>query len=757
MKNIKRAFSATLCLILCLSILLLAGCGNDRAAELEYAQPETFDKIKTTSVAENNRYSLIWDGDEQRVVLYDKIEKCEWSYVPSESMNSAYNATNDEVAVRPIVKSPIQIGYYPNRNSLVLNDTAAAATSMNNGNYIVRKIADGLEMVLYFEKLSLTVPVQFTLVPDGVEVSVEPEKIEEGTEYSIASVTIAPLFCSVANKYIGNEDHYLFTPSGSGALIYPTYTDGVGTATSEPVYGGDANIDKAEQPTVLENVRIPVYGAVNGNKAVCAIIKDGAESALINTMEAQDLTGYSYINAKFEIKGYQEATNSLFTNQVVESRLYADSFTSDNVCVGFYPLYGDDASYVGMANKYRDYLTETGKLGTERTKDSMLNLKMVGGITSKKFIFGIPTQSMLTATTIEQAQNIVSDIKTRTQLDNFNVNLVGFGTSGNDVGTIAGGYKVGSDFGNKNNIKSMASYCADNGVNLFMNFDMIRFESSGSGISATFDRADSASGSFTTKNYYQVNFRLAQSKRHYLVSRAKLSTIAEKVKSAANGFGLKGVSLDSLTSMVYSDYSDKQYYSGANSVEQFSTIVNNFTGSNYLVAGSDANAYLAGLCDHVYDVPTKSSRYINYDVDVAFYQIVFKGYVSMSGTSLNLATNSNDALLKSVESGMGLTYTLIDSYDTNLVSSYLNVFYGSVYYDNMFGIGVRDNLVATVAEYKEYFDLVNGATIIDHEVIAKGVNKTTFDNGISVYVNYKDVDFDTADGTVAAGKYFVVR
>ena len=759
MKNVKRLFSSVLCFMLCLSILLLAGCGQKKAANHDYTQLEEdqYEILETTSVAENNRYSLIWDNDNERVVLYDKIERCEWSYIPEESLNPSYNEENDETTVRPIVKSPIEINYYSNARPTMLNDTNAFADSISGGTYTVTKVTDGLEMMLYFDKLKIAVPVQFTLVDDGVEVSVEPERIQEGDDYSITSITVAPMFCSVSNKYIGNNDHYLFVPSGSGALLFPEENGGVGISTSEPVYGGDANIDREEMLTVSENVRVPVYGSVNNGKGVCAIIKEGAESAIINTMEAQNLTGYSYINAKFEIKGYQEAVNSLFTNEIVQSRLYADKFTADNVCVGFYPLYGDDASYVGMANKYRDYLNETKLLGTERSTDSLLNVKMVGGIATKKFVFGIPTQAILTATTLQQAKDIVAEIKTTTGLENFNVNLIGFGASGNDIGKVAGNYKIASDFGKTKDMKAMTAYCAENGINLFMNFDMIRFSVSGGGVGTTFGRADAATGSFTTKTYYQVNFRTKESVAYYLASRSKLATVAENIKKAAAGWNLKGLSLDTLTSMVYSDYSDEQYYSGANTVEQFTTIVNNLASSEYKVAGSDANAYLAGLCDHIYDVPTKSSKYRNYTVDVPFYQIVFKGYVSMSGSSMNLATNANTALLKAVETGTGLTYTLVGQYDTNLVSSYQNVFYGSLYYDESVGLGVKDSLVATVNEYKEYFNLVNGAAITDHEIVAAGVNKTTFDNGISVYVNYTDKDFSTEDGIVAAGKYIIVR
>lgn len=759
MKTLKRAISLMLCGVLCLSLLLFgAGCGTEKAALIDFQLPEKsqLNKLETTCVAENSRYSLIWDGEENRVILYDKIKKVEWSYVPSESIDPTYDAEGYEAQNHPRLESPIIVGYYSN-GTRVANETAAYAGSINTGNFEVNKITDGIEMVLYFEKISITVPVSFTLVDDGIEVSVEPEKIQEGDDYSISTITLAPLACSVANANAGKDGYYMFVPSGSGTLIYPTYTNGQGVQTIEPVYGEDPNIEKEELTTVPETIRMPVYGAVNNGKALCAIIKDGAESAYIKTMTAQSLTGYSYVNTEFRIRGYQEAINSLFTNSVVKTNLYADRFTADNICVGFYPLYDNEADYIGMANKYRDYLTETKKLSTERSTDTLLNLKIVGGITTKEFVFGIPKTAMLTTTTIKQAESMVTEISNLTGCNSMNVNLIGFGKTGNDIGQIAGGYGINKAFGDKDDLKKFAASCEKSGINLFMNFDMIRFRTSGSGINTMFNKADSATGSYTANYYHKVNFRVNENNPFYLVSRTKLAEISEKVKSTAKDMSLKGISLDTLTSMVYSDYADEQYYSRANTVEQFSNIINNIAKDDYLIAGSDANAFLAGLCDHVYDVPIRSTRYRAYTVDVPFYEIVFKGYVSMSTTSLNLATNKNDVLLKSMESGTGLTYTLISEYDTNLVSSYQNVLYGSVYYDEAIGLGVKDDLVKTVNDYKEFFDLVNGATIKDHEILAKGVNKTTFDNGIAVYVNYTDHEFATEDGALAAGGYIIVR
>ncbi|MBQ1184006.1 MAG: hypothetical protein IIX60_06135, partial [Clostridia bacterium] len=109
--------------------------------------------------------------------------------------------------------------------------------------------------------------------------------------------------------------------------------------------------------------------------------------------------------------------------------------------------------------------------------------------------------------------------------------------------------------------------------------------------------------------------------------------------------------------------------------------------------------------------------------------------------------------------GSGLTYTLISKYDTNLITSAQNVFYGSVYWDKTIERGVATDIQATVDAYKGFFESVNGEKIVKHELITKDVRLTLFSNDVAVYVNYGDTDYVVGDITVPAGGYtqFVVK
>ena len=762
MKNFKRLFSSAVCLLLCSVILLLAGCNEQRVAEQPYELPGELDKLQTTCVAENERYSLIWNAEKSCVILFDKVTEYEWSYVPEDSMNDSYDysveGAGDSANVHPRIKSPVLVQYFMTSN-FQEDETNAFAMSISKDNFTVSAVENGLEMMLYFDDRGFAVPVRFTLNDKGVDVSVDPTKIQENEIYNVYGITLAPFFCSVSNKNASKDDYYLFTPSGSGAIINPVVdnTKDAPVVLSDYVYGQDANVTMFENKANAETIRMPMYGAVNGDKGVCAIIKSGAENAKITTTIAHKLTGYSHVTADFTIRGCQEVVQNLFTATTVKAKLYADAFTPENITVGYYPLYGEDASYVGMAETYRDYLTETGYLKNEKSNDSLLNLKLFGGIETKEFHFGIPSDAMLVATTLDQAYNIIKDVKDRTGLNNINANLIGFGQSGNDIGTVAGNYEIGGDFGDEDDLKKIIKYANANGVNLFMNFDMVRFSKSGGGVSTAFGKADAANGSYTTLNYYSLSLRTKEPtlRSYYLVARTKLSEVATNIKDVAAEWKLPGISLDSLTSISYSDYSEEKYYSRAFFDDQVKGIMSKYNADGYKLAGSDANAFAAAFCSHVYDVPMQSSKHRSYSYDVPAYQIVFKGLVSMSGSSANLSTDDRVNFLKAVESGSGLTYSLIGEYDTNLITSAQNVFYGSVYWDNTIERGARENIEAAVKEYKDLFNKVNGAKIVDHKIINEDVRMTVYDNGTTVYVNYGTEEFVDGDVTVAAQNFTV--
>lgn len=774
---------ALICLALCFAILLsTAACttGEEPIEELVYSEPDNFDMGKSIGnvVAKNDRYELQWTSKGAKVVLYDKVEDCEWSYLPFQEFGKALDTEYDEDGIdktaHPQLESAIRVWYYHVKNSSNFMDTTSKVASVNKKKYTVEKIDNGIRITFYFEQFKFAIPLDIVLLADGVNFAIDPNKIQEDEDYKVSSIELAPFFCSVRNSALeektpitlsdgtvvtpalppeGYEDnYYVFIPSGSGSIIKPIGSNTTPYSSEEPLYGGDENIFKAELTSLSEGLRLPVYGAVNGNRGVCAIIDSGSECATLGTEVAKNVTRYTRVYSKFYIRGYQRSETTLFTNTVVEPYLFADHKNQEKISVSFYPLYNEDASYVGMANRYKKYLNDTGAMSGKNSDDKLVNLKVVGGVQSTAFTLGIPRKTMLTATTVKEAEAIIKEISELTG-EKINANLIGFGSNGMDIGKIGGNFKLNGSFGSAKDLNNLAAYGESSGNNIFFNFDIIRYNSSGAGVSKSYDRASAANDDYTTKHFFSKVFRTPNEEgtAYSLVNRALLNSLADKASESVANWNLKGVSLDTLTSSIYSDYDDIKYYSANNFKNQTDEIMKSLKDKNLYIAGSDANAFAAVYCNHIYDTPLQSSKYKFYTEDVPFYEMVFKGSVSMSTNSLNFETNKNLSILKAIESGLGFTYTVMNDFDVNMISADQNAYYASVYSDN------KDTIINDVNKYKSYFDAVKNASIKDHEILANGLRKTTFSNGTVIYVNYTNEALTDNGKTVEGTNYLVVK
>ena len=131
--------------------------------------------------------------------------------------------------------------------------------------------------------------------------------------------------------------------------------------------------------------------------------------------------------------------------------------------------------------------------------------------------------------------------------------------------------------------------------------------------------------------------------------------------------------------------------------------------------------------------------------------MVFKGSIPLSVKSINLSADADRMLLKAVEGGSGLSYTLIDHWSNVLITSDRPDFYNSVYSD------IKGRIVSDAEKLYDYYKKTDGAHIVAHELLSETLRKTEFDNGITVYVNYGNGTATSPAGTVEAGSFLVTE
>lgn len=723
----KRIFAAISAFIL---LIALCGCSGEKSSVKRFDDEHK----KVTSAgfvaSENNDFTLSWDSEHYRVLLTNKNNGTVWSALPSGLHEVRYDEDGFEENNHPHTESPLTIEYV-DPNSLQVELLYAYTGSLKKGDYAIEKTENGIKITYYFSKQGISVPVEYKLLDDGINISIDPNGITENDEY-IYRIILAPFFASAENT---SDSDYLFVPSGSGALIYPKdWAADTAYTLSYPVYGTDLASENKENGAVnnVEPVRLPVFGARQGNNAVCAIIEDGAECASVECSVGNTQYGYSSVYAAFQLRGY--ASNS-----------YSKNVISAKISVSYYPLFGEEADYIGMANRYRKYLN--GKYGLEKTEnDTELSVKLIGGTHISSQILGIPYDKLFVTTSLKESENIVKEIYENTGVSPA-VSLVGYGTAGLDTDEIAGGFKVGSKFGGKKQLSALSDYCKKIGSSLFFDYDIIYFANSGGGIRKMFDYAVTPVGQRTIRYKTEFGTGSSYSNKEYFVARKKLLQIGEKAVNTTTDLGVMGISYNTAAAGAYSDYSERKYYVKSGFAENYNEISAKAKQAGLLLAADNANDYAAVTSSLITCAPTQSAQNDLFTLDVPFYQIVFKGYVPMTSDAVNLAIDPESAVLRAAETGIGLSYTLTANYDKALMTADQTLFHASVF------DGISEKLYKTVDSYSEYFDLIKNSAIKEHTVLKNGLRKTVFENGVTVYVNYSDNALQSENGTVNAKSY----
>ena len=719
-----------ICMVLCLLISLCA-CGKNVTDDVpEYNENKT--QILTDgTVAENEKFTLSWDSERYALLLTSKRTGEIWSSIPYEFYKK--NETSGPASVT--LSSPLSITYIDTKMQTV-KSIKASVEAYKNGRINAEKTEDGILVTYYFDKLRFSVPVEYKLVDRGLEARIRINEIVE-TDYPIYQISLLPNFVSAVN----DTDSYLFVPSGSGALI-STEASSPAKSYSESVYGEDPVGVSYADTTFTEKISLPVFGAKNGSQAMLAEITEGAETAYIEATAGDVETGYSSVYATFTLRGYDLTKIADHTGLYK----YIKKFSQNRVdleyaAVCYYPIEDYTADYNGMAQYYKSLLKEDG-FNKEADSATALAVDFWGGVTVKKLFVGLPYYDYQSVTTFKEAENILKELNSATGMKSV-VNLRGFGNGGLNPDKVAGGFKINSDNGGIEGYASLKAFCEKNGNRLFFDFDLIKYSKSGGGYKISSDTAKTANLVRDSKVFYHVstNGKDKHKKTYYLISREKLSGIGEKLLKAVDSSKLDGISLATLSSLSYSDFSENSTYCKNGMAQDAQKIIKQLSDSGSEVMSVDANLYAALCSDYITNTPVSSSKYDCIETDIPFYQMVFKGSVPIYSDSINVSENPDITFLKAIESGMGLQFSFCSEYNNKLLTTYYTSIAASCYDD------IKEKAIDYCNRSSDFLNSVKSSGIKEHSQ-SGNLSHTVFENGAEVYVNFGKTPVETPLGTV---------
>ncbi len=752
MKRALRIFSFLLSIVIIIS--LFAGCSHNSSKKASVVNTKPFSKLKQGSevpndgiITENNRFIMTWNSFYSQVVITDKQNNAVYSTMPIDAMEIKYDEDGYEIMNNIQIESPLIVNYY-NPETLSEDKLFASSDAIKDGKIFSEEINDGIRITYVFTSHEISVPVEYRLKNDCFEISVDPKEIYDNGESFVTGVAVAPFLCSLGNN---STDSYFLIPDGSGAIINPQSIDHIGRQGGKRVYGEDITVNRFTLTSFEEKMNMPIFGEKHGDTGLLAIITSSAERAYINWDIGANAKKYSSVYPFFKIRGYNIIKRpSGFMMSLAEIPIFDDYIVEEPLTVEYRVLDKENASYSGMANIYREYLLNNNKLKKQEDSDVVGVFRLLGGTTQKTFHFGIPSTKLAKLTTISEAKEIAEYLSKNIK-DEIMLELTGFGESGIDVGKVGGGFKIAGELGNKKDINSLAEFCKSNKIKLFMDFDVIGFNKRGNGFSPSKDSAKSYDGQTVYLGFYNNVSRVAEGKTKYvLLSREKLGLASAMAAKTANNYGFDGLSLSSVSNVAYSDYSTKGCgVSGL--LSEYVTKAYSGIAKDTSIVSNNANEYSAGISNFITETPTVSSQYDIAVRDVPFYQMVFKGYVPMSASSVNLMADYDIAVLKCIESGIAPTFTLSNNYDNSLAQTKYSAIPLSKF------DGLKEKIVQTVKETSVITQKVKGASIKNHTVTENGLRITEFDNGVKIAVNYTEQDLTFDNMLVPAEKYIVLE
>ena len=742
---IRKKYLSSVCAV-ALTVALLCGCGGSGVSQkrLSYDKEKLSTDISDELIAQNENYRLEINRTSLGVSLTDLKTGKVYGTNPVNSGGEQFDEFGMPIKRHPQIESVLFIEYLDtqkNTTSKLISYSAA----VQNGRTVLENTDNGVKVEYYFDDAEIMIPITYTLRENGLSVTLDPKGIEEGSNMLI-SVSVAPFFCSVENT---EKNGYLLYPSGSGALIYPKEVSQPGDSYSAEVYGEDASKEKWDKTSTEKSIRLPVYGAKSGDTAAFAIIEKGADSCLLETTVGSTSVGYSAVYATYQLRGYTANIKELYNNRYYKGLVYSDNMTDAPLEIGFYPLAGEDADYSGMARLYRSCIEKTeGK--AENAKAATLNITAVGGTMISKSFLGVPYTTLLATTTLKDAAAMVKELEEGGAKVSA-LALSGFGKTGIDSVKPAGGFGIAGKLGSSKDFTSLKKTCENSDTDLFFDFDAVTFSKSGGGLSSYFDSAVRANRKRAKVYDYNIALLGRETDSAYsLTARNKLTYITNKIIKKAGA--IPGIGLSSLSNTAYSDYTDKSsglYYAKSGMTEQVSEIIENVKKSGKKFMSSEANAYAAVKSDVIFNSPARSNAALIFDDDIPFYQMVLRGRTALSSESLNLATDREEELLKAVEGGMGLTYTLTAKYDTKLIDSGVPVFYNSLYSD------LKDGIISDSKTLSELYGKIGNSAIKSHKIHDSGLRETVYENGVTVFVNYSSGELNSPAGSVRAHGFLI--
>lgn len=573
---------------------------------------------------------------------------------------------------------------------------------------------NGADVLVDFLEKGHRIRLLIGLDEDSFYVTVPEDGIEEYGETSLCGIYLLPCFGAT---HLDEKAGYMFIPEGAGAII--NFSDGKGIGTtpfSKRIYGDNIGVDKRVNTTLsipAQDVLLPLYGMVYADEGIgyLAVVEQGAEAAEIMAYPGGVITAYNWTAAHFTLR---EVYNMPTTRTLA---LRARESTPDlrDMTIRFYMLHDTEASYVGMAKRYRKVLE-----GQNALKDGDTTYRMrldFLGAESEKFLLW---DSLVSMTTVDEMTDIVNTYVAQ-GLQPPLVIYRGWQSGGLSRNLGSGNISLDKKLGSVSKLEELSQLVKDMGGRFILSTDFVlanpeRTYNMRLDIVRTIGQAVAELP--TSMSRYNFFYYLAPTRTKEIMT-DYLNTYQGK---------FDGIAIATLPNTLYSYYSSGSYYSRADTKAMYQDILALADGMTVALE-KPFDMYLA-YTDVYLDMPLSTTNYSFISAEVPFLPIVLSGYIPYYAPYNNYNSNQRRQMLKLVEYGAYPSYQITGQDVQKLLNTNAESIFAAKY-DVM-----QEAVLSCDAEISEYYSTLDSGRIIDHQVVDEHIVKVSYDNGLMVIVNY---------------------
>lgn len=613
----------------------------------------------------------------------------------------------------------------------------------------------------FHEPAQFNLAVEFTLDGGDLVANIPTEEITSGNPfYQMQRIAVLPNF--VAQPAAAENDGYFITPDGSGALMRFNTFVGSMAKYDRPYMDNDYYADYYFQSEYAEELRMPIFGVINGvepsTHGMLAIIESGMDTAnlhiaLGSTTGSGKKATYTGTNAAYvSVDTLEHARVRINGAYETSSPTYVSD--SGHIEVDFtvrYRPYTSAVTYFDLAMDYRDYLAAQSGVEIAASEGPTTYVEVLGAVTLTDRFIGVPYDNITSMSTFKDVEAIVEALPAGSvvQYDGaFN---------GGIISELNDGARLVKENGTLDDMKALIEAANQKGTKLYWQVNLSRVYDNGRTYVPYFHALRDFSNVpaeiyLYTPDTAKFNGRWDPIRSYTRVSPVYLPTLADAFLADLKEQGLDiDLAIGDLGHDVFADF---RYNSIINQV-QANKLVN--TALNKLAADSalalnDVSSVTAPMADYTVNVSRTSSDYASFYATIPFRQLALNGLTTLVGQDVNLNSRSlNYYLLQAAELGMGVKYTVTAQNPDILKSSHFEAVYAA-YWEEW-----KDEILQAAQTCADLRAVIGGQQITNHVLLQENVFETTYENGVRVITNYTALPYESADGVVEAGTYLLVQ